>query len=135
MIIMHEEKKIKLEIDESTFNTLIELLNSTKIIQDYLNDQVIQDVSKHLGSLLKLLNIISSTDLINIIERGLQDPNLDKELLQSNNKVGIVGLLAAMGDDDFQRGLGLMISLLKAIGRAYEDVNIQKLTPENNNKK
>lgn len=132
---MHEEKKIKLEIDESTFNTLIELLNSTKIIQDYLNDQVIQDVSKHLGSLLKLLNIISSTDLINIIERGLQDPNLDKELLQSNNKVGIVGLLAAMGDDDFQRGLGLMISLLKAIGRAYEDVNIQKLTPENNNKK
>lgn len=132
---MHEEKKIKLELDESTFNTLIELLNSTKIIQDYLNDQVIQDVSKHLGSLLKLLNIISSTDLINIIERGLQDPDLDRELLQSNNKVGIVGLLKAMGEDDFQRGLGLMVSLLKAIGRAYEDVNTQKLIPENNNKK
>lgn len=130
---MHEEKKIKLELDESTFNTLIELLNSTKIIQDYLNDQVIQDVSKHLGSLLKLLNIISSTDLINILERGLQDPELDKKLLQSNNKVGIVGLLKAMSDDDFQRGLGLMVSLLRAIGRAYEDVNTQKSITENNN--
>lgn len=130
---MHEEKKIKLELDESTFNTLIELLNSTKIIQDYLNDQVIQDVSKHLGSLLKLLNIISSTDLINILERGLQDPELDKKLLQSNNKVGIVGLLKAMSDDDFQRGLGLMVSLLRAIGRAYEDVNTQKSITENKN--
>lgn len=130
---MHEEKKIKLELDESTFNTLIELLNSTKIIQDYLNDQVIQDISKHLGSLLKLLNIISSTDLINILERGLQDPELDKKLLQSNNKVGIVGLLKAMSDDDFQRGLGLMVSLLRAIGRAYEDVNTQKSITENKN--
>jgi len=130
---MHEEKKNKLELDESTFNTLIELLNSTKIIQDYLNDQVIQDVSKHLGSLLKLLNIISSTDLINILERGLQDPELDKKLLQSNNKVGIVGLLKAMSDDDFQRGLGLMVSLLRAIGRAYEDVNTQTSITENNN--
>lgn len=118
-----EEKKVGLEIDKSTYNTLIELLNSTKIIQDYLNDQVIQDLSKHLGSLFKLLNIISSTDLINILERGLQDPELDKALLDSNNKVGMLGLLKALGNDDFQRGLGLMVSLLTALGRAYNDIN------------
>jgi uncharacterized protein YjgD (DUF1641 family) len=118
-----EEKKVGLEIDKSTYNTLIELLNSTKIIQDYLNDQVIQDLSKHLGSLFKLLNIISSTDLINILERGLQDPELDKALLDSNNKVGMLGLLKALGNDDFQRGLGLMVILLTALGRAYNDIN------------
>lgn len=121
--MQEEEKKVELEVDKSTYNTLIELLNSTKIIQDYLNDQVIQDLSKHLGSLFKLLNIISSTDLINILERGLQDPQLDKALLDSNNKVGILGLLKALGDDDFQRGLGLMVNLLTALGRAYNDIN------------
>ena len=66
----------------------------------------------------------SSTDLINILERGLQDPELDKALLDSNNnKVGILGLLKALGDDDFQRGLGLMVSLLTALWRAYNDIN------------
>jgi hypothetical protein len=58
-----DNNKITLELDYRTYSILIELLNSTKIIQDYLNDQVIQDLSKHLTSLLKLLNIVSSTDL------------------------------------------------------------------------
>jgi uncharacterized protein YjgD (DUF1641 family) len=69
-----------------------------KNLQDYLNDQVIQDLSKHVTSLLKLLNIISSTDLIDVFERGIQEPGLDKALLTG-------GLLKAFRDEDFQRGL------------------------------
>ena len=50
----------------------------------------------------------------------------DKALLESNNKVGILGLLKALGDDYdyFQRSLGLIISLLiAALGRAYNNIN------------
>ena len=80
------------------------------------------------GLLFKLLNIISSTDLINILflQRGLQDQELDKVLFESNNKVGINGLLKALDDDNdyFQRSLGLTVSLLiAALGRAYNNIN------------
>jgi hypothetical protein len=80
------------------------------------------------GLLFKLLNIISSTDLINILflQRGLQDQELDKVLFESNNKVGILGLLKALDDDNdyFQRSLGLTVSLLiAALGRAYNNIN------------
>jgi uncharacterized protein YjgD (DUF1641 family) len=45
---------------------------------------------------------------------------LDKALLESNNnKVGILGSLKAVGENDFQRDVGLMVSLLTALRRAY----------------
>ena len=116
---MSDKKTI--ELDEKTYNTLVEILNSAKIIQDYLNDQVIQDSSKHLSAVFKLVNSVSSTDLIDILERGLQDPKLDKALLDPPD-VGLVGLLKAIGDEDVRKGLGIMISLLSAIGRASKDI-------------
>ena len=116
---MAEDKSDKktIELDEKTYETLVEILNSAKIIQDYLNDQVIQDFSKHLSAIFKIVNSVSGTDLVDILERGLQDPKLDKALMDPP-KTGIVGLLKAMGDEDVQRGMGIMISLLSAIGRA-----------------
>jgi uncharacterized protein YjgD (DUF1641 family) len=51
---------------------------------------------------------------------------LDKALLESNNnKVGILGSLKAVGENDLQRGLGLMVSLLTALGKAYNANNMK----------
>ncbi|HDD69147.1 MAG TPA: DUF1641 domain-containing protein, partial [Candidatus Korarchaeota archaeon] len=66
---------------------------------------------------LKVINVISSTDLVDILERAIQDPELDKALLNPP-KVGLTGLLGALRDEDFQRGLGILVALLKAIGKA-----------------
>jgi uncharacterized protein YjgD (DUF1641 family) len=115
---LSERKAIQL--DEKTYETFVELLNSAKIIQDYLNDQVIQDSSKHLSAVFKLLNSISSTDLVDILERGIQDPKLDKTLLDPP-KIGLGGLLKSLRDEDVQRGLGIMIALLGAIGKASKE--------------
>lgn len=123
MIKLNEKKT--LDLDENTYETLVELLNSVKIIQDYLNDQVIQDSSKHLSAVFKLLNSISSTDFVDIIERSLQDPQLDKALLHPP-KAGLGGLLKATRDENFQRGLGLLIKLLTALGKASKDLESQK---------
>ena len=123
MIKLNEKKT--LELDEQTYETLVELLNSAKIIQEYLNDQIIKDSSKHLSAVFKLLNSISSTDLVDILERGLQDPKLDKALLNPP-KLGLVGLLKSLGDEDTQRGMGILISLLKAIGKASKEWESQK---------
>jgi uncharacterized protein YjgD (DUF1641 family) len=61
-----------------------------------------------------------STDLVEVMERSLQDPQLDKALINPP-KVGMGGMLKQTQDEDFQRGLGLMIELLKAMGRATRE--------------
>ena len=107
-------------LEEATINALTDLLNTVGILQDYLNDQVVQDLSKISSPVFKLISAISATDLVDIIERALQDPGLDKALLNPP-KVGLVRLLGALGNEDVQRGIGIMIELLRAIGKASMD--------------
>ena len=107
-------------LEGAAFNTLADLLSTVGILQDYLNDQVVQDLSSVLSPLFRLIGAISATDLVDVIERALQDPGLDKALLNPP-KVGLVGLLRALGNEEVQRGMGIMIELLRAIGKASMD--------------
>lgn len=107
-------------LEGAALDTLMDLLNTVGILENYLNDQVVQDLSKIASPVFKLINAISATDLVDIIERGLQDPGLDKALLDPP-RVGFVGLLRALGSEEVQRGMGIMIELLRAIGKASVD--------------
>ena len=108
---------LSLQLEEPDLEALIEIISIYRLIRDMLNDQLISDLSKIASSLLKVVNAVSSTDLIDILERGLQDPELDKALLNPP-KIGLTGLLKALGDEDFQKGMGIMVALLKALGKA-----------------
>lgn len=110
------ETKILEKVNEEEIDMLVDLIDSIKLLRDYLNDQVIQDLAKILSSMFKLINIMSSTDLIEILERALQDPQLDKALLNPPS-IGLGGLIKALRDKEVQKGLGIIIELLKAIGR------------------
>jgi len=112
-----ESVSLSLHLEEPDLEALIEILSIYRIIRDMLNDQLIKNVSHIASSLLKLVNVVSSTDLIEILERGLQDPELDKALLNPP-KIGLTGLLSALRDEDFQKGMGIVVALLKAIGKA-----------------
>ncbi len=107
-------------LDGAALDSLNELLHTVEILVGYLNDQVVQDLSKVLSPIFGLVGAIAATDLVDIMERGLQDPGLDKALLDPP-KVGLIGLLKAIGDEDVQRGMGIMVALLRAIGRASRD--------------
>ncbi len=96
---------------------LSDILNAYRMLMDMMNDQMVEELSKSVSVLMKLFNGIVSTDLPDVLEKALQDPQLDKALLDPP-KAGLSSLLGALRDEDFQRGLGLMIELLKAIGRA-----------------
>ncbi|RLG33359.1 hypothetical protein DRN80_04780 [Methanosarcinales archaeon] len=111
---------IELELEQSDLDALIEILSTVKFLRNFMNDQMLHDISEFVCALLKLTNAMASTDLIEIMERGLQDPNLDKALLNPP-KVGTWGLIKAMKDENVQKGMGIMIEVLKAIGRASTD--------------
>ncbi|RJS70675.1 DUF1641 domain-containing protein [Methanophagales archaeon] len=120
---MTEEKMVKekealvLELEPSDLDTLAEILSTIKFLRNFMNDQMLHDVSEIMSALFKLTNAMASTDLVDIMERGLQDPELDKALLNPP-KVGTWGLIRAMKDEEVRKGMGIMIELLKAIGRA-----------------
>ena len=67
--------------------------------------------------LFKLTDAMASTGLIDIMGRGLQDPELDKTLLNPP-ELGTWGLIGAMKDGEVRKGMGIMMALLKAIGKA-----------------
>ncbi len=110
-------EKAAVTLEPQTVEAMVELVDSIELLRSFFNDQVIHDISGILSSVLKLVNAISGTDLVDILERGLQDPELDRALMNPP-KVGLWGLISALGNDDVQKGMGIIIELLKAIGRA-----------------
>lgn len=106
-----------LNLEPQKVELMVELIDSIELIMTFFNDQAIQDISGILSPVLKLVNGIASTDLIDILERGLMDPELDKALLDPP-KVGMFGLLGALRNEDMQRGIGVVVEIIKALGRA-----------------
>ena len=110
-----------LNLEPHTVESMVEIVDSLELLMTFFNDQAIQDISGTLSPILKLVNVISSTDLIDILERSLMDPELDRALIDPP-KLGFWGLISALGDDDMKRGLGILIELVKAIGRASKEI-------------
>jgi uncharacterized protein YjgD (DUF1641 family) len=100
-----------------TVESMVELIDTFGLIMTFLNDQAIQDLSGMMSQLLKLVNGLTSTDLVDILERGLMDPELDKALANPP-RIGLFGLMGALGDEDTKKGVGILLTLVKAIGRA-----------------
>ena len=110
-----ESGSVKLE--PHTVESITELVDTFGLLMTFLNDQAIQDLSGIFSQLMKLVNGLASTDLVDVLERGLMDPELDKALVNPPS-VGLFGLMRALGDEDTKKGMGILLTLVKTIGRA-----------------
>ena len=105
------------KLDEHSQEELADLLSLVAMLRGYMNDHVIKDLAETMAALSKLATAMAGTDLVDVLEKSLQDPDLDRALLDPP-KVGSMGLIKAMGDADVQRGMGIMFQLLKSMGKA-----------------
>jgi uncharacterized protein YjgD (DUF1641 family) len=105
------------KLDDRDQEELADLLSLVALLRGYLNDHVVKDLAKPIASLCQLAAALAGTDLVNVLEKALQDPDLDRALLDPP-RVGSIGLIKAMGDADVQRGMGIMLQLLRAMGKA-----------------
>ncbi|MGQ4833932.1 MAG: DUF1641 domain-containing protein [Candidatus Asgardarchaeia archaeon] len=110
------------KIDGETIDTIEELVHTTRLLQSFLNDQVVADFSKLITPLLRLLNAVASSDIVDVLERAMQYPEVDRALIDPPKIGGLFGLLGAMKDDDVKRGLGIAFTLLKALGKAAREL-------------
>jgi len=107
-------------LDEESIKTITDLANTIKMLEGYVNDQVIQDLAGMIAPMSKLANAASSTDFVNIAERAVQDPDLDKALLNPK-KGGIIDIAKKMNDKDVRRGMYIMLEFLRAMGKASRE--------------
>ena len=108
------------ELDEDTIKNMVELVSTVKMLEGYMNDQVIKDIAVIISSMSKLVNAATSTDLIDVMERAVQDPELDKVLVNPE-KGSLFEVLKKLNDKDVQRGMFIMLELLRAIGKASKE--------------
>lgn len=105
------------KLERHTMEHMVEIIDSFGLIMTFLNDQAIQDLSGMISQLLKLLNGLSSSDLVDVLERTLMDPDLDKALINPP-KMGLLQIMRALGDEDTQKGIGILLTLVKSLGKA-----------------
>ena len=114
---MSEENKNSITLEPHTLESMVELIDTFGLIMTFLNDQAIEDLSGLMTQLLKLVNGLTGSDLPELVEAALMDPEFDKALINPP-KIGLLGLFSALGDADTQRGLGIFMALVKALGKA-----------------
>ena len=105
------------KIESHTVESMVELIDTFGLIMTFLNDQAIQDLSGKMAQLLKLVNGLTGSDIVDLLESALMDPEFDKALMNPP-KMGIFGLMGAMRDEDTQKGIGILLALVKALGKA-----------------
>jgi uncharacterized protein YjgD (DUF1641 family) len=113
-------EKINVEgvnLEPNTIRSMVELVDTFGLIMTFLNDQAIQDLSGILSQLLKLVNGLTGSDIVDLLETALMDPELDKALLDPPKR-GLFGILGALGDEDTQKGIGILLAIVKALGKA-----------------
>ena len=114
---MSEKTNGGVKLEPHTMESMVEIIDTFGLIMTFLNDQAIQDLSGVMSQLLKLVNGLAGSDIVDLLEAALLDPEFDKALINPP-KIGMFGLIGALGDADTQRGIGILLALVKALGKA-----------------
>jgi uncharacterized protein YjgD (DUF1641 family) len=110
--------------EDKVIDSTVEYLYLLKMIRDiWLNDEVIKDLGSLLNSILALVPIIeklseflSDPEVVKIINTITSEDTI--KIIQNPEKMGMTKLLSEMRNENFQRGLGILIKIIEKIGEA-----------------
>ncbi|MEJ2781188.1 DUF1641 domain-containing protein [Stygiolobus sp. CP850M] len=113
---------IKLLEEDKLIDTLVEYAYILKMIREIgLNDEIIRNLGTLMNSILSLVPILEKfADLLN-------DPNVRQvidvitseevvQIIQNPERMTVTKLLSEMRNENFQRGLGIIIKIIEKIG-------------------
>jgi len=110
--------------EDKVIDSTVEYLYILKMIRDiWLNDEVIKDLGSLLNSILALVPIVeklseflSDPEVVKIINTIASEDTI--KIIQNPEKMGLTKLLSEMRNENFQRGLGILIKIIEKIGEA-----------------
>ncbi|MEM0173964.1 MAG: DUF1641 domain-containing protein [Sulfolobaceae archaeon] len=103
-------KTLKDMLTEDTINNIANVTSTLLELSDELN--------KTLPAIRKYLELAYNPVFYSIVN-ALTNEETQKLLKEAQN-VSLAGLLRAFADPEFQRGLGIVVALVKALGRSYK---------------
>ncbi|MUM65016.1 DUF1641 domain-containing protein [Acidianus infernus] len=112
--------------EDKVIDSIVEYLYILKMVRDiWLNDEVIKDLGSLLNSILALVPIIeklseflSDPEVVKIINTIASEDTI--KIIQNPEKMSLTKLLSEMRNENFQRGLGLLVKIIEKIGEATE---------------
>ena len=113
--------------EDKVLDSTVEYLYMLKMVRDiWLNDELVKEIGSLMNSILALIPIIeklseflSSPEVQKVINALASEETV--KVIQNPEKVGLTKLMTELRNEDFQRGLGVLVSLIKAIGKATRE--------------
>ncbi|ABP50494.1 MULTISPECIES: DUF1641 domain-containing protein [Pyrobaculum] len=94
--------------------TLIAMIHD--VVTDRMVDEFSQDVIKPMGM---LIDTISRSSLVEILNNALMDPELEKTIVNINTEsITLKKIISLINDKEVKTGLYIFLIFLKALGRA-----------------
>ena len=116
------DRIIKLLEEDKLIDTLVEYAYILKMIREIgLNDEIVKNLGTLMNSILSLVPILEKfADLLN-------DPNVRQvidvitseevvKIIQNPERITVTKLLSEVRNENFQRGLGIIIKIVEKIG-------------------
>jgi len=131
-VIAELVKYLKEMKDSGALEAVINFGYVVKTLKDMLTEDAINNLSTFISTLLELsdelnrvlpsikqyLELAHNPVFLSIVNALANEETL--KILKEPQNITLVGLLRAFGDPEFQRGLGILIGLVKALGRNYK---------------
>ena len=113
--------------EDKVLDSAVEYLYMLKMVRDiWLNDELVKEIGSLMNSILalvpvieKLSELLSSPEVQKVINALSSEETV--KAIQNPEKVGLTKLMTELRNEDFQRGLGVLVSLIKAIGKATRE--------------
>ncbi|ARM76166.1 DUF1641 domain-containing protein [Acidianus manzaensis] len=114
------------ELDKNgALDAVVNVAYIVKTLKDMLNDEAITHLSSYLSQFLEsypkameFLNITLS-EVPSKLVRALNSDNV-KKTLENPPQLSLGGLIKIMGDPEVQRGMGVIFTIIKAIGAEFK---------------
>ncbi|MEM1925501.1 MAG: DUF1641 domain-containing protein [Pyrobaculum sp.] len=112
-------------VRSGTLDDIVELLATVVMIYDLVTDRMVDEFAKNVVKPVGLLiDGLTRTSLLEVFAEALADPELEKAILEvkEGKKISTSRLISLMRDDEVKRGIYIMLTLMKALGRATRRV-------------
>ncbi len=104
---------------DGTLDDLTEAATAISLLADALDDEMVVEAAGLANELGLVAGSATQTDTIRTLVT-MMDAMDEADAFENPEKVGMMGAVSKLRDDDIQRGLGFLMAFLGALGRQIE---------------